>query len=128
MKALVVDDSSTIRRIIREVLETRFGFTVQEAEDVGEALDQEGPFDLVVTDLLMPGLSGLSLVRRLRGNPATAQVPILVVSVEVTADVAQRALATGASAFLGKPFHLKDLGDKVAALLPPPPPTSVTLG
>ncbi|MHB8763770.1 MAG: response regulator [Deferrisomatales bacterium] len=118
MKALVVDDSSTIRRIIREVLETRFGLEVEEAEDVGQALDLEGPFALVVTDLLMPGLNGLALIRRIRGRSGETRTPILVVSVEVEPETTRRALELGADAFLGKPFHLRDLTERVASLLP----------
>lgn len=122
MHVLVVDDSSTIRRIIRQVLEAEFGASVEEAEGVGDALALPGPFDLVITDLLLPDRHGFSLLRELRARPDTARVPVVVVSVEVEPGTAREALAAGASAFLGKPFRLRELADAVGSALSAPFP------
>ncbi|MHB8767278.1 MAG: response regulator [Deferrisomatales bacterium] len=124
MKALVIDDSSTLRQIIRHTLEIGLGFTVAEAEDVGHALDvlhRDGPFQLVVTDLNMPGLSGLSLVRRLGAGGQGEGARVLVVSVEGhERRVADEALAAGASGFLAKPFRREELVAAVRGVLAPP--------
>ncbi len=120
MRALVVDDSSTIRQIIRQVLEAEFGATVAEAEGTGEALAQPGPFDLVITDLIMPGRDGLDLVRELRARPGGEHTPILVVSVEVEPGVARQAVEAGATAFVGKPFRLREITGAVREALGAP--------
>ncbi|GAB4254247.1 MULTISPECIES: response regulator [Deferrisoma] len=117
MKALVVDDSSTIRDIVGTVLRKRLGLEVVEAEGTADALQRPGPFDLVVTDLVMPGEHGFELIRRLRERDDTRSVPILVVSVEIHPEVATRALEAGADRFLGKPFRLADLEAAVRELL-----------
>ncbi|MEW6488608.1 MAG: response regulator [Thermodesulfobacteriota bacterium] len=124
MHVLVVDDSSTIRRIIRQVLEAQFDASVEEAQGVGDALALPGPFDLVVTDLLLPDRHGFSLLRELRARPDTARVPVIVVSVEVEPGTAREALAAGASAFLGKPFRLRELADAVGSALGAPIPAA----
>ncbi|MBI5017519.1 MAG: response regulator [Deltaproteobacteria bacterium] len=123
MKVLVVDDSAAIRRIIRETLKREHGWPVTEAGDVGEALDalhRSGPFDLVITDVNMPGPSGASLIRRLRdGGAAAAATRILVVSVEVGDGLSFTDLvAAGADGFLGKPFSRGQLLAKLAELVP----------
>jgi len=120
MRALVIDDSDTIRRIVRQTLEARLGLAVTEAADGDEALALLGadePFDLLVTDLNMPGVSGAKLVGRLRA--AAPEAPVLVVSVEgaVETTVAE-ILAAGADAFLEKPFALSTLEERVRGLLP----------
>ncbi len=124
MKALVIDDSSLIRRIVRQALEERLGLTVAEAEDVGDALDRLAwgePPGLIVTDIHMPGLDGISLIRRLRLNDHTPRVPILVLSVEaLDSDAGQKAEEAGATAFLGKPFRLEEFIATVRSLLPAP--------
>lgn len=122
MHVLVVDDSSTIRRIIRQVLEAEFGAWVEEAQGVRDALALPGPFDLVVTDLLMPDRHGFSLLRELQTRPDAARTPVIVVSVEVEPGTARAALDAGASAFVGKPFRLRVLAEAVRSALGFPVP------
>lgn len=121
MRALVIDDSSTIRQIIRQTLEKRLGFEVVEADSVGEAMDRMAwgaPYDLVVTDLLMPGLPGYSLIRRIRQEETGGEVPILVVSVEVLdRKCLEEAADAGASGFLSKPFRMAELERAVRSVL-----------
>ncbi|MEW6487038.1 MAG: response regulator [Thermodesulfobacteriota bacterium] len=121
MRALVIDDSSTIRQIIRQTLEKRLGFEVVEADSVGEAMDRiawGGRYDLVVTDLLMPGLPGYSLIRRIRQEETGGEVPILVVSVEaLDRKCLEEAAEAGASGFLAKPFRMGELERAVRSVL-----------
>ncbi|NOY46257.1 MAG: response regulator [Deltaproteobacteria bacterium] len=126
MRALVVDDSSTIRDIVGTILKRSFGFEVIEAANTAEALRQPGPFDLVVTDLVMPEEQGFSLIRELRSRDETRTVPILVISVEVHPDVPKHAVLAGADRFLGKPFRLEQLTAVVREMLDLPPQAGQT--
>src|SRR2546428_12822032 len=80
-KILVVEDEGDIRELIRYNL-VQEGFAVEEAEDGAEALErvQRRAPDLLVLDLMLPRMSGLELCRRLRANPETARLPIIVVT------------------------------------------------
>ncbi len=103
-KILVVDDESSMRFLLRMVLETQ-GFEVVEAHHGAAALErvkEEQP-DLVVTDLMMPVMSGRELIERLRADAGTAGIPIVVVSANANAEVA------GADAALRKPFDVDAL-------------------
>lgn len=99
LKVLVVDDESNMRFLIRMILESA-GHEVVEAAHGAAALQRvkESCPDLVVTDLMMPVMSGRELVERLRADPETASLPIVVVSAN------SRSVATAADAVLGKPF------------------------
>ena len=113
MKTLVVDDSSTIRRIIRQTLEARLECQVWEAGGGDEALavlEAEGPFALVVTDLHMEKGSGEWLIRKLRARPGGQGVAVLVASVEPHQENGLEDLfQSGADGFLSKPFRLDEL-------------------
>ncbi len=100
---LVVDDEPDLRFMVRLILETA-GYDVMLAINGAEAWQrcQERAPDLVITDVMMPVMDGLQLIARLRSSPATASIPILVVSGHVH-------LATMADASLSKPFLRKDL-------------------
>jgi CheY-like chemotaxis protein len=99
VKVLVVDDESNMRFLIRMILE-RAGYEVVEAAHGAAALDRvkESRPDMMVTDLMMPVMSGRELVERLRADPETASLPIIVVSANSSS------VATAADAVLGKPF------------------------
>lgn len=96
---LVVDDESNMRLLIRMILESA-GYEVVEAAHGAAALDRvkESRPDMMVTDLMMPVMSGRELVERLRADPETASLPIIVVSANSSS------VATAADAVLGKPF------------------------
>jgi two-component system, chemotaxis family, chemotaxis protein CheY len=115
MKILVVDDSTTMRRIICNSLKGA-GFTeLTEAGDGNEALKsiEECPVDIVLTDWNMPGMDGLTLVKALRASPATSQVPIIMITTEGARDEVMQALAAGVNDYIVKPFTRDILAAKV---------------
>lgn len=116
MDILVVDDDLTTRKMLRFVLEQQAGHRVVEAEDAlsaQSALDQER-FDLVMVDVVMPGIDGLELCKRIR---ATSNVPIMVVSARGDIQSRVRGLQLGADDYLAKPFDPSELAARVEAIL-----------
>ncbi|MDW7711598.1 MAG: response regulator [Deferrisomatales bacterium] len=114
MRVLVVDNDAPFRQALVRFLEQHW--EVAEADCAKAALARREHFDLVVTDLRMPGVGGLGLVRRLRADPATARLPIVVISGDFGVQMRDRALVEGASACLEKPFCLDRLCGLVASL------------
>src|SRR5262249_19186483 len=114
-RVLVVDDESGIRKVVRDALE-REGHEVETAVDGQEALDlcEQGAFDLIVTDLAMPRMSGLELVREIRQKSA---VPILVLTVRHEEREKVRLLDAGADDYVTKPFGVEELLARARALL-----------
>ena len=100
---LVVDDQETIREVVRRYLE-RDGFVVQEAEDGFEALDaiKTDPPDLVVLDLMLPGIDGLSLTQHIRQD---RYIPIIMLTAKGEARDRIRGLDLGADDYMSKPFN-----------------------
>lgn len=129
---LVVDDSGPARLLIRQALESwarRSGQRVEvvEAENGFEALRElpRTAFDLVLTDVNMPTLSGLELVRMIRARPEQRGLPVVAVSTERDDEDAARASRAGADAYLGKPFDAEAFDrviDRVLATRPPETP------
>jgi CheY-like chemotaxis protein len=114
---LVVDDDPGTRSLLRMILETE-GHAVVEAAHGGEALNIIGPNslpDVVVTDLMMPFLSGLELIERLQSEPITATIPIIVVS---SNSDAARALQTSGvvTAVVRKPFVAAAFAECIRAI------------
>lgn len=111
LKVLVVDDESNMRLLIRMVLESA-GYEVVEAAHGAAALERvrESRPALVVTDVMMPVMSGRELVERLRAEPGTASIPILVVSANSSS------VANSVDAVLGKPFDPDALLSAVRSL------------
>ena len=112
-RLLIVDDDAAACRLLAEVLE-REGHEVHTAQAVDQAVaavEREGPFDAVVTDLRMPGASGLDLLRRLRGRDPAALV--IVVTAFGDAAVTAEAIHEGAHDFISKPYDLKDLVTRI---------------
>ena len=101
-RILVVDDTPCVRELLRLILEAS-GFEVSEAQDGGAAIREMRTcvFDLVVTDLMMPVVTGQELVRHLRADARTAAVPILVLSANPNA----AEIASNIDAIVGKPFN-----------------------
>jgi two-component system KDP operon response regulator KdpE len=114
-RILVADDEAAIRKVVRDALE-KAGHAVETAIDGDEAaiLFEGGDFDLVVTDLNMPRLDGLELVRRVRQRSA---VPILVLTVRQEEREKVRLLDAGADDYVTKPFGVSELVARVRALL-----------
>jgi CheY-like chemotaxis protein len=113
---LVVDDDEATRRLLVRALRTVY--TVYEAEDGAAAaslLDMHPNVDALVTDIMMPHLSGTDLARRMKSDPRLKNVPILFVTAKKeTADMV--GVTSGARYFLRKPFKLKDLLERVESL------------
>ena len=122
MHILIVDDSSTMRRIISKSL-ARLGFShTSEAPDGHAALEglAASPVDLVIVDWHMPGMSGIELVRTIRSTPATGHIPVLMVTANAAPDDILLAVQAGITGYVVKPFSGDTLAAKVAAVLGPP--------
>nr|WP_063573199.1 chemotaxis response regulator CheY [Luteibacter rhizovicinus] len=117
MKILVVDDFSTMRRIVRNLL-VELGFTntlIQEAEDGNAALVmlRAQPFDLVVTDWNMPNMTGIELLRAIRADAALKSMPVLMVTAENNRDQIIAAAQSGVNGYVVKPFTAVTLKEKL---------------
>lgn len=118
-KILVVDDSSTMRRILRMSL-ARCGYTsVEEASDGAEGLAacRAKQFDCVLTDWNMPNMDGLQMILSLREIPSYASVPIVMVTTEGAKDDVIEALTKGATSYIVKPFTPETLSEKMKEVL-----------
>lgn len=115
---LVVDDEPSFSAVLSEILRS-FGYLVHQANNVDNAiaiLNEEIP-DLILTDIMMPGIDGLSFVRKIRSDSQLSSIPIIVVSAKLQpADIEATELA-GADAYLVKPFSALELREAVQALL-----------
>ncbi len=115
MKFLVVDDSSTMRRIIKNSLK-RIGYEdVEDAENGVEALEKLNGIDIILTDWNMPEMDGLEFVKRVRGQNKT--IPILMVTTNAAKDDIVEALKNGVNNYIVKPFTPETLKEKVDAVL-----------
>ena len=115
LKFLVVDDFSTMRRIVRNLLK-ELGFTnVEEAEDGAVALQKikAGNFDFVVTDWNMPNMDGLTLLQTLRSDPAYKALPVMMITAEAKKENIIAAAQAGASGYIVKPFTAATLSEKM---------------
>ena len=118
---LVVEDDPVILRLLEVNFEME-GFTVLLAHDGAEGIEvalRDHP-DVVVTDVMMPGTSGLDLVRALKADDATKSMPILLLSAKAQASDVQGGLEAGADDYITKPFEPVDLVDRDNALLGAP--------
>ncbi|OLP58466.1 two-component system response regulator [Xaviernesmea oryzae] len=107
---LTVDDSASIRMTTKIAL-TGAGYQVTEAVDGLDGLNKAkaGQFDLIVTDLNMPNMNGLSMIEALRKSAAHMGVPIIFLTTESDADMKSRAKAAGATGWITKPFDAEQL-------------------
>ncbi len=115
MKFLVVDDFSTMRRIVRNLLK-ELGFTdVQEAEDGVDALNKlrGGDFNFVVSDWNMPNMTGIDLLRAIRADASLKHLPVLMVTAEAKRENIIGAAQAGASGYVVKPFTSATLDEKL---------------
>ena len=115
MKILVVDDFSTMRRIIKKLL-CDLGFSdIEEADDGLSALPVllSGNFDFVITDWNMPGMSGLELVEAIRANEETANLPVLMITAEARRPQIIAAAEAGVNGYVIKPFTSEVLEQKI---------------
>lgn len=118
MRILIVDDFSTMRRIIKNVL-NELGFqNTDEADDGASALPmiRSGRYDLIITDWNMPGMPGLELLKAIRSDPATATTPVLMVTAEAKKDQIIKAAQAGVNGYIVKPFTPEVLRDKIVKI------------
>lgn len=115
MKILVVDDFSTMRRIIKNLLRD-LGFTnTAEADDGLTALPmlQNGDFDFLVTDWNMPGMQGIDLLKAVRADAKLANMPVLMVTAEQKREQIVEAAQAGVNGYIVKPFTAQTLKEKL---------------
>jgi len=115
MRILVVDDFSTMRRIVRNLLKELGFANVDEAEDGVMALQklQNDSFQFVVTDWNMPNMDGLQLLQTIRQSPALKHLPVLMITAEAKRENIIAAAQAGASGYIVKPFTAATLAEKL---------------
>jgi two-component system cell cycle response regulator DivK len=116
---LYVEDNEFNRKIVRHLL-GRTSYRLLEATDgeAGVATAREALPDLIIMDIQLPKLSGLDATRQLRAEPATAQIPIIVITSFALAGDEEKAIGTGAAAYLAKPYSPRELLEKIRQLAP----------
>ena len=117
-RVLVVEDSPTQARLLRLILEGE-GFVVESAADAQAALERlaRGAVDIVVSDVLMPGLTGFELCKKIKGDPALCEIPVvLVTTLREPMEIVQ-ALEAGADSFIRKPYEADALVERLRSLL-----------
>lgn len=115
---LVVDDEPMARTLLRLML-VRAGFDVVEAEDGFDALDklkQDAP-DVMILDVMMPGMDGFSVCETVRAAPTTSELPIIMLSAKTDLDSVNRGLRLGANKYLTKPISPEELTRQVRDVL-----------
>jgi two-component system chemotaxis response regulator CheY len=117
-KILAVDDSASMRRMVSKTLEAA-GYEVMQACDGVEALElaRAGSVDLVLTDVHMPRMDGLALVRELRGLPHYKFVPMLVLTTESSQEKKMEGKRAGATGWIVKPFNPPQLLATIARVI-----------
>lgn len=119
MKILVVDDFSTMRRIIKNILR-EIGYTnVDEADDGSTALEKlkSAKFDFVVTDWNMPNMPGIELLKAIRQDAALKDTPVLMVTAEAAKENVVTAVAAGVNNYIVKPFTAAALKERIDLIL-----------
>jgi len=119
LRFLVVDDFSTMRRIIRNLLKDLGFNNVEEAEDGAMALKKlrDGGFDFVVSDWNMPNMDGLTMLQNVRADDALKDIPVLMVTAEAKKENIIAAAQAGASGYIVKPFTAATLDEKLNKIL-----------
>jgi len=121
MKFLVVDDFSTMRRIIKNLLNDLGYPNVSEADDGKTALPmlQAGNFDFLITDWNMPGMPGLDLIKAVRADSKLAKMPVLMLTAEAKREQIIEAAQAGVNGYVIKPFTAETLKEKLDKILGP---------
>jgi len=118
MKILVVDDFSTMRRIVKNLLRQNGYANIEEAEDGAQAFSKlkNGGFQFVISDWNMPNMDGLELLKKVRSDPELKDLPILMVTAEAEKEKVVTAIQAGVNNYIVKPFTgevLKEKMDKI---------------
>jgi len=119
LKFLIVDDFSTMRRIVRGLLKEMGCSNADEAEDGAIALTmlQAQKYDFVVSDINMPNMTGFDLLKAVKTDPNLKHIPVLMVTAEARKEDIVRAAQDGAAGYIVKPFTKATLEDKVQKIL-----------
>lgn len=117
-KVLVVDDSSTLRRVVCDALGV-FEFDLQEAENGHKALEclEASEFDLVILDWVMPEMDGYELFLKMQGLEKLKTIPVIMLTAENNKDMVLKAIRSGVKHYLTKPFTREDLMARVLQVL-----------
>jgi len=115
MKILIVDDFSTMRRIIKNLLRDLGFNNTQEADDGATALPmlKSGKFEFLVTDWNMPGMTGIELLKHVRSDPELVHLPVLMVTAEQKREQIVEAAQAGVNGYIVKPFTATTLKEKI---------------
>ncbi|MGL6172003.1 MAG: chemotaxis response regulator CheY [Vibrio sp.] len=115
MKILIVDDFSTMRRIVKNLLRDLGFNNTQEADDGLTALPmlKKGGFDFVVTDWNMPGMQGIDLLRNIRADEQLKHLPVLMITAEAKREQIIEAAQAGVNGYIVKPFTAATLKEKL---------------
>lgn len=115
IKILVVDDFSTMRRIVKNILKQLGYENIEEAEDGAQAYNKlkSGGFGFVVSDWNMPNMDGLDLLKKVRSDPELKSLPFLMVTAEAEKDKVIEAIKAGVSNYIVKPFTAEILKEKM---------------
>ncbi|OOZ37253.1 chemotaxis response regulator CheY [Solemya velesiana gill symbiont] len=118
MKILIVDDFSTMRRIIKNLLRDLGYLNTHEADDGTTALPmlQAGGFDFLITDWNMPGMTGISLLKAVRADPQLTTLPVLMVTAESKREQIIEAAQAGVNGYVVKPFTAATLEEKIGKI------------
>jgi two-component system chemotaxis response regulator CheY len=119
LKFLVVDDFSTMRRIVRGLLKEMGCNNVEEAEDGQVALNmlKNGRFDFVVSDINMPNMNGFDLLKAVKADETLKHIPVLMVTAEARKEDIVLAAQSGAAGYIVKPFTKATLEEKVQKIM-----------
>src|SRR5579864_5620902 len=121
LKFLVVDDFSTMRRIVKNLLQELGYANIEEADDGATALPmlQAGDYDFLITDWNMPTMPGLALLKAVRADPKLAKIPVLMVTAEAKREQIVEAAKAGVNGYVIKPFTAQVLAEKLEKILTP---------
>lgn len=119
LKFLIVDDFSTMRRIVRGLLKEIGYQNADEAEDGAVALQmlQNGAFDFVVSDINMPNMNGFDLLSQIKADDRLKRLPVLMVTAEARKEDIVRAAQSGAAGYIVKPFTKATLEEKIQKIM-----------
>ncbi len=116
---LIVEDSETTRSLIRAVIEEIKDFNIIEAASGFEALKilPQEKFNLIITDINMPDINGLELIRFVKTNPLYKDIPLIIVTTERGEEDRKKGMSLGASAYITKPFKADELKEAIKRVL-----------
>lgn len=116
-RLLIIEDNRDIAAYIGSLFSDRYAVSYAENGKTGLEKAQELVPDLIITDLMMPGMDGLEMCRQVRGNEITDHIPIIVVTAKITEEERIKGLEAGADAYIAKPFNADEMRTRVEKLL-----------